>query len=435
MLQGMRRLSLVAILPVLFISQPQGSDWPAWRGPEGIGVSREERAPLRWGRSENVAWRAPLRGVGSSTPIIWGERIFLTSQLGSGPVTQRGMDFDDAIARRSEGEADQVVFLIEAFDRSDGGLLWEYRLEAEGDELPTVHRKHNLASPSCATDGELVFAWFGTGQLVALDLEGRKVWGRNLGREYAPFEIMWGHGSSPALYEDLLILLCDHAPASYLLALDKRTGEERWKVDRGNGLRSYTTPLIVLTERGPELIVNSSTRLDAYDPRTGELLWHAGEANRVPIAMPVHHEGILYATRGFSSGPYLSLRLGGQGDVSETHLRWTVPTGAPYVSSLLHYRGLLFVGNELGILSCIDPETGRILWRQRLGGAFTASPLGVAGRVYFAAESGRTVVVEAATEPTILAENHLEERIVASPVVSGGRLFLRTDESLYCIGE
>ncbi len=226
------------IIALLLISDLGASDWPQWRGPDGTGVSAEQEAPLRWSRNENVLWRVPLRGVGSSTPIIWKNRIFITSQIGRGPVAHGGRDFEAALGRRSEEDTGKVTFVVQAFDRSDGHLLWEYEMEADAAELPSVHRKHNLASPSCVSDGNLVFAWFGTGQVVALDMEGRKVWERNLGREYSPFDIMWGHGSSPVIYEDLLILLCDHAPASYLLALDKRTGEERWKVDRVSGVRS-----------------------------------------------------------------------------------------------------------------------------------------------------------------------------------------------------
>ena len=228
-----------------------------------------------------MAWKAPIGGLGVSTPIVVGDRVFVTSQLGSGvrregnhPRLVQGGNAAQAGERALGGEraaalaAEKTTFLIEAFHRTDGRRLWQHRLEAQG-QLAGVHDKHNLASPSPVSDGQLVYAWFGTGQIVALDMNGKVVWQRHLGTEISPFDVIWGHSSSPTLFGDTLILLCDHEPASYLLALDKRTGKQVWKADRGKGRMSYSTPLVVETPNGPELIVNSSERVDAYDPRTG----------------------------------------------------------------------------------------------------------------------------------------------------------------------
>ena len=340
-------------------------DWPHWRGPRGIGVSGGQNLPERWSATENVAWKAPIAGSGISTPVVAGGRVYVTSQIGRG-VAREGPRLvqgggaaaagERALSTRSgdEGEG-KVVFVVEAFSEADGKRLWEYRVASEGP-LPSVHDKHNLASPSPVTDGELVFAWFGTGQIVALDRSGKPVWQRHLGKEIAPFEINWGHSSSPTLHDDLLLLLCDHEPAAYLLALDKRTGRERWKADRGTGRASYSTPLVVETPRGAEVIVNSSERIDAYDAKTGEFLWHAGEGNRFPIPMPVVHEGTIYASRGYRSGPYLAIRSGGRGDVSASHVAWRVPTGAPYVSSIVHYQGLIYMATDNGILTIAAEE-------------------------------------------------------------------------------
>jgi outer membrane protein assembly factor BamB len=297
-----------------------------------------------------------------------------------------------------------------------------------------VHDKHNLASPSPITDGELVFAWFGTGQIVALDKAGKLVWRRHLGQEISPFTINWGHSSSPALFGDLLILLCDHEPASYLLAVDKRTGKERWKVDRGKGRSSYSTPLVVETGTGPELIVNSSERIDAYDPRTGAFLWHAGDANRFPIPSPVLHDGVLYASRGYRSGPYMAIRPGGRGDVSGSHVIWNVPTGAPYVSSIVQYNGLIYMATDNGILSIADAKTGSRVWQGRVEGVFSASPVAGDGKVYLLAESGETIVLRAGPGAEIIARNKIGERSLASMAISDGRLFIRTDEHLVAIG-
>jgi len=420
-------------------------DWPHWRGPDGRRISTERGLPTVWSRDTGVAWRTPLRGLGVSSPIVAGDLVFLTSQLGRGPLRAGGHPAlvrggpDPAGERplggqRVDGAGEGVVFFVSAFNRADGALAWEYEVQAEGD-LPEAHQKHNMASPSATSDGERVFAWFATGQLVALDMRGGLVWERHLARDYGPFEIVWGHSSSPTIYEDLLILQCDHEPGSYLLALDRRTGDERWRVDRGAGLRSFSTPTVVPGPDGDELIVNASERLDAYDPSTGEWLWSAGGPNQYPVPAATHDEqGTLYTSRGHRAGPYMAIRLGGRGDVGETHVAWRVPTGAPYISSILYYDGLIYMANGNGIVTAVDAETGRRVWQDRLGGIYSASPLAGDGKVYLFSETGETLVLEAGRELRVLAENDLGERMVSSPAVSDGRIFIRTDESLIAVG-
>jgi outer membrane protein assembly factor BamB len=236
------------------------------------------------------------------------------------------------------------------------------------------------------------------------------------------------------LHGDALILLCDHASASYLLALDKKTGKELWRADRGKGRSSYSTPLIVEGAFGVELIVNSSERLDAYDPRTGRLLWYTGDANRFPVPSAVFHNGIIYTSRGYRSGPYMAIRPGGRGDITETHVLWTVPTGAPYVSSLLHYDGVIYMANDVGVLTAIDAAKGERLWQERVDGVFSASPVAGGGHVYFVSESGDTVVVKAGRAPQIVGRNPLGERVIASPAIANGQFFVRTDDHLIALG-
>jgi outer membrane protein assembly factor BamB len=322
--------------------------------------------------------------------------------------------------------------LVEAFEVTTGTRLWQYKLTAEGD-FPEVHSKHNMASPSPVTDGELVYAWFATGQIVALDMDGRLVWKRHLGREISPFVINWGHGSSPSLYKGLLILLCYHRPASHLLAVEKKTGKDVWRIEREEGVHSHCTPFVAATGSRDELIINSSESVDAYDPLTGESYWHAGEGVRYAIPAPAFGEGVLYMSRGYRSGPYLAIRTGGSGDVSETHVLWRVAKGAPYISSLLYYEGLVYMVNGLGIATCIDGATGKRVWQERIGGIYSASPVAAEGRIYLLNESGETVVLRAGREPHILERNPLNERVVASPAISGGGFFVRTDSHLICV--
>ena len=432
----MNQRARVLILAVMWLAMPhclRSANWPQWRGPSADGISEEQGLPLEWGPERNIIWKSALPGLGSSTPIVWNDSIFVTSQVGDGPFEGRSQDFPDASGARRSGQRGKVEFVVQAFDRTVGRMLWEYRLDAEGD-LPPVHTKHNLASPSCVTDGKLVYAWFGTGQLAALTMEGKPAWKRHIGKEYAPFQILWGHGSSPLLYKDTLLLLCEHPAGAYLLALDKASGKERWKVDRGKERRSYSTPFLVPGPKGDELIINTSARLEAVNPQNGELLWYLGEINRVPVPVPVYHGGVVYASRGYFSSPYLAVKTGGRGDVSATHLQWEVKTGAPYVSSLLYYQGLIYMATENGIVSCIDSATGQTLWKDRFGGVFTASPVAAEGHMYLINEAGDAFVLAAGHEKKILATNHIPERTLASPAISHGQIFLRTDEHLIAIG-
>jgi outer membrane protein assembly factor BamB len=260
------------------------------------------------------------------------------------------------------------------------------------------------------------------------------VWQRHLGQEVAPFEVLWGHSSSPTLYEDLLILLCDHEPASYLLALDRRTGQQQWRADRGQGRMSYSTPLVIQTPAGPELIVNSSERVDAYDPRTGTLLWYTGDTNRFPIPMPIFHDGVIYMSRGYRSSPYLAVRPGGRGDVSASHVVWERPTGAPYISSLVHDAGLIYMATDVGAVTVVDAASGARVWQQRIDGVFSASPVAGDGKVYFVSENGDTIVLRSGRTPEVVARNALGERVIASPAIAGRQIFMRSDDHVIAIG-
>ncbi len=446
------RPAIVAVLLALCafsLSAGQaGGDWPQWRGPASLGISSESGLPTRWGPADNIAWKVSLAGFGASSPIVWGDRVFVTSQVGkaiirggSHPLLARD---DRELAQRerimegppmkSTAAGGDVFLVVEAFSRSDGRRLWEYRSKAVG-ELPELHEKHNLATPTPATDGERVYAWFGNGQLAAIGMDGRVAWERHLGREYSPFKVSWGHGSSPTLYKDLLILQCDHGTAAYLLALDKRTGKERWKADRESGSVSHSTPVVVPGPAGDELVVNSSRRIDAYDPASGKPLWHSGGERQTPIPSAVFHDGVIYLSRGYRNSDYMAILPGGRGDVSESRTKWRAVSGASYVPSILQYEGLIYVTNEIGVVTCARADTGAPVWRLRLGGIFFASPVAGDKKIYMVSETGETIVLRSGSEPEILARNDLGERFIASPAISRGRLFLRSDGNLFAIGK
>jgi len=433
---------IIAILVAGISVSLSANDWPHWRGPAASGVAAPSPLPSTWSAKDNVAWRASLAGAGVSSPIAHGNRVFVTSQIGDGrrrdgrhPTLTQGADPSTAgeatLSRRSRAE---VGFIVEAFDRSTGKRLWIHEAAAEG-ELPPVHDKHNLSSASPVTDGERVYAWFGTGQLLALDVSGKPAWSKNLAKEYGAFDIQWGHASSPALFQDSLILLCYHGGRSYLLALDKRTGAVKWKVDKPGGVESYSSPIVAQGPNGTELIVNSSVGVEGFDPATGKSLWTYPEVNRFPIPVSMVDNGMLYLSRGYRSSPYMAIRLGGKGDITNTHVVWRVPTGGPYVSSLVHYQGVIYMSTDNGILSAVDASNGQRLWQERVGGTFSASPIAGDGKIYFVSEGGETIVIKAGRTFEVIARNKLDGHFVASPAAGGGKVFLRADDRLYAVGK
>ena len=433
-------LALLVTAPAVLLA-----DWPQWRGPRGTGVSDERNLPVTWSATENVAWRVDLGGSGVSSPIVIGDLVIVTSQAGSGP-SRRGPRLSqgagpDGFGERSMGAGRAAAetpadptFLVEAYDRAKGTRRWQFRMAAAAP-LPTSHDKANMALSSPVSDGSMIFAWFSTGQFVALDMKGTEVWQRHLGKDFGTFDIEWGHSSSPTLFEDTVILLCDNNNASNLLAVDKKTGKERWRTQRGPKRQSYSTPLVVPGTSGSELVVNSSERVDVYNPRTGELLWHVGSPHQFPIPSPAYHEGVLYMSRGYRSGPYMAVRTGGRGDVNTSHIVWQAPTGAPYISSLVYDAGLVYMTTDIGGITAVDAKTGERVWQHRLNAVFSASPVVADGKVYFTSETGTVFVIRSgAKTPEILASNDMGERFIASPAISHGRLFLRSDDRLFSVG-
>ncbi|MEX2262977.1 MAG: PQQ-binding-like beta-propeller repeat protein [Bryobacteraceae bacterium] len=400
--------------------------------------------PTEWSPKQNIAWRAELPGLGVSSPIVWGNQVFVTYQLGAGALrqgrhptfVQEGNPADAGETplggARAQAPDEKISLAVAAFRTTDGGRLWEHRMDAVG-KLPEVHDKRNLATSSAVTDGERVYAWFSNGQLAAVDMNGKPAWMRHLGQEYSPFDLDWGHASSPAVYRDRLILLCYQGSAAFLLALDKRTGKELWRVDQAGGVKSYSTPLVIETAQGTEVIVNSNDSVEAFDPSTGKSLWKVVEPTRFAVPMPVYHEGVVYVSRGYRSGPYWALKAGERSVVPKSKLLWHVETGAPYTSSIVHHDGLLYMATEMGIVSCIDGKTGERVWRERLGGIYSASPVLADGKIYLVGENGETLVLHAGRSPQVLAKNKLDMRVIASPAISDGRIFIRGDRYLVAI--
>jgi outer membrane protein assembly factor BamB len=445
--EGTAVIRVATVLALLLAVNPtRAEDWPQWRGPSGGGVSHDSGFPVEWSATSNIAWKTPLKGLGVSTPIVAGGRVYVTYQIGENalkpgvhPTLVQGAGVatsgEHALggARPHERADTKIVLALAAFDRRSGRAVWEYSLDAEG-VLPQTHEKRNLATPSPVTDGERVYAWFSNGQLAAVDLSGKLVWSRHIGREYSVMDIDWGQSSSPVIFENLLILACFNPSASFLLALDKKTGKQAWRTDREKGIISYSTPLVIEGPNGPELVLNTSERVEAFNPATGKPLWRFTEANRFPIPVPVFDAGVLYLNRGYRSSPYMAIRAGGEGEINQTQVVWRTANGGPYVPSLVFYQGLLYMANELGVISCADAKSGELVWRERLGGFYSASPVAAEGKIYLLSETGEMLVLRAGRKAEVLSKNDVGEQSIASPALSNGQIFLRTDRSLFAIG-
>lgn len=401
-----------------------------WRGPAGTGVCRETGVPWKWSQGENILWTAEIPAWGNSTPVVWQDRIFLTTQ------------------------DDQNDLLLICLSKTDGRTLWTRKVG--NDEAPAeaprgrqkFHALNNLASPSPVTDGRFVAAHFGNGDLAVFDMKGNPQWKRNLQSDYGPYSIWWGHANSPVIVGDLLISICiqdsladiqERPNVSYVAAHDLETGRPVWFTERMTGAEkehgdAYTTPLVREAEGRTEVIVMGAEQMDAYDAATGRQVWVLpGLAGNRVITGPTLHDNVVYATIGMR-GPVFAAKIGDSGTLPAERILWQYPSNTPDSPSPVVCNGLLFIAADNGVAQCLDLANGEMCWRERMGREFKASPIAAEGRVYFLDTSGRCTVVEAAREYRPLAVNEIPDRMLASPAVSDGKIFLRGRERLYCIG-
>lgn len=374
------------------------SDWPRWRGPDGAAVADGAPLPAEWSPTRNIAWCVAVPGEGSSSPVVSGDAVFVTSAL--------------------EGGKRRVLHCL---DRRTGATRWTLETPDPDPERASAITGHAAATP--VTDGRVVVAVFGNAGAVAADLSGRRLWTRALGE----FDSEFGLASSPILHEGLVYVVCDHdgdrskSFDSYLAALDARTGAIVWKTERPGLFRSWSTPIVV----GNELIVSGQDAVRAYDPKSGRLLWSAGGMSGWVTPSPVAGKGLIFAVSG-KDGPTAAIRPGGA-------VAWREERGGPYVCSPVLYGDLLYVADESGRLICREAVTGKEIYRARLHGTFKSSPVAGDGKIYFTNEAGLTSVVKAGPEFRLLAENRLDEEVLASPAISAGALILRTRTRLWSI--
>ena len=416
-----RRKVLFAFAMTLLSGKIAFADnWPQWRWPYLYGMNSEMNLPARWTTQENVTWRLAMPNWSGSTPIIWGEKIFL-----------------------NVADADNLY--LWCVDRSKGVPVWKKLLGGGNTKM----RKQNMSSPSPVTDGNNVYVMTGTGVLKGFDFSGNEVWARDIQKDYGRFGLNWGYASSPLLFEDSLYIQVLHGmktdDPSYVLRIDKKTGKTVWKVERPTNAitespDSYTTPALLRYDKKVEIVITGGDCVTGHDPATGKELWRANGLNpenhpfyRI-VASPVVYENIIYAPTRVK--PLLAIRGGGRGDITESHRLWSFANG-PDVPTPVTDGKYFYIVDDRGVTWCLDAKTGQTIWGpERIKpGTYSSSPVLADGKLYVTNEDGLTTVIKAGPKFESLAENDLNDYCLSSPAISDGQIFIRTTQHLYCIGK
>lgn len=386
-------------------------DWPWWRGPKLDNIApTPQTPPTHWSVTENVIWKSDVPGRGHGSPAIWGDRIFLPTA----------------------DEAAETQFVL-CFDRRGGKKLWQTEIH-RGGFMPK-HSKNSFASPTPACDGERVFMPFVAGDgfwLVSLDLNGKLVWKKRLG----DFHSKHGYGASPVFYKSLVIVVADHVQGSFITALHRRTGDVAWRTNRDDyRLGTYASPSVGRVAGREQLFIQGPFKVFSYDPVNGKLLWTCDGPSESTCSNISFDDERVYACAGFPKRNFLCIRANGSGDVTKTHMVWRRDGNCGYVPSLLLADGLLYMTVDEGKLVCFEAKTGKVVWEEKVRGKFSASPVLAGGHIYLPNEAGVTFVFKAGRQVELVAENDLADGGFATPVILGGRIYLRTLHQLYCIGK
>jgi outer membrane protein assembly factor BamB len=427
-------------------------NWPQWRGPHHNGVSDAKSLPMQWSATENIVWRTPLPSWSAATPIIWGDRIFIVSPSKSEPKTEpkpgEKQGQSSRRMRRSALDPGGPKLLLFCISKKDGKILWERDL----DDNNQIHRKQNDATPSPVTDGKHVFVVTGTGKVAAFGMDGESVWMKDLQKDYGPFGHNWGYGSSPLLHAGSLIIEVLHGmktdDPSYIVSFNAATGELQWHQERPTDAEmespdAYTTPVLLEYEGKTQIVISGGDYVTGHNFETGKEIWRAAGLNPLKrrnyrvVSTPIVVDGIIYApTR---KNPLLALKVGGTGDITESHLVWKYEgSGAPDVPSPVCDGEYFYMIDDRGLVTCLDAKTGALIWgpEPTTEGIVSASPILVDGKLYILNENAVTSIVSVGPQFKLLATNELDgSYTLASPAVSGSQLFVRTSTHVYCIGK
>ena len=440
--------SAPARAPRLPAAKPARGSWPSFRGPEASGIADGQDLPEQWNPKtrENVLWRTPIPGLAHSSPIVWGDRIFVTTAISSKPnATFKPGLYGDGDASE---DLSRQKWMLYAIDKRTGKLAWK-RVASEGEPRNKRHIKNTYASATPATDGRVVVAWFGSEGVFAYDVDGHPLWQVDLGRinmgayDIPAFE--WGPASSPIIWNGLVLLQCDTQADSFILALDAQTGKTVWKTDR-NELPSWGTPTVATTAGGPALVTNASKFIRGYDPRTGQELWRLGGSSKITAPTPIFSNGLIFVASGRGpERPIFAVLPDARGDLtlekgttSNKSVAWSKTARGPYMPTPLVYDGILYVLGNNGVFDAYDVQTGQDIYRQRLpkvGSGFSASPVAADGHIYLSSEDGDMLVIAAGREFRIVATNTMGELLMATPALSDGVMYVRSASSLFAIGK
>jgi outer membrane protein assembly factor BamB len=426
------------------INAQTAAHWPQWRGPFFNGMARGD-APTVWSDTTNIKWKTEIPGRGFSTPAIWGDRIFITTAIPTGKSTPAPTPNPNEQAqgnqRRAGGGAGPLLehrFEVLALDRKTGKVLWQ-RTAKVATPHEGYHRAYgSFASNSPVTDGKYVYAFFGSRGIYCYDFNGKLIWEQDPGVQMK-MRLAFGEGTAPLLVGNRLFLVFDHEAESFIVALDKRNGKELWRAARDER-SSWSTPLAIEHNGRTEIVVSATNRVRSYDPATGKVLWESGGLGANAIPVPVHQNGMVYVMSGYRDPKMMAIKLGEPGDLTGSDaIVWSHTRGVPYTASPVLYDNKLYVVTDNGMVSALNATTGEPYYTQtRLPKAYNlkSSPVGANGKLYLATEDGDVVVLKMGEKYEVIATNHLTDQVfIATPVIAAGEIFLRGQNTLFCISE